>query len=240
MALPRPDNTPVAATQQRPIRLGLDEHLSLFGMTGSGKTYRAKMLLRAVPRKIVLDSKHTYHDIGAKYVRKYEPSVPYQVFRASDDIERYDDYLRAAWRDNRPVVIYVDEVFDLSASSRNLTKALGRFIREGRERHQRVWMASQQPSNIPSIVFTESTHIFAFYINWSGHREKIEQFTGDGMADGIARLQGHDYYYFSTLERFPRFRAAAWDTQETIVAQSVALPRRPWWERLKERMRDHA
>lgn len=238
MALPaRPPSDPYASL---PIRLGLDEHIALFGMTGSGKTFRAKMILRAVPRKIVLDSKHTYRDVGARIVRRYSPWLPYQVFRAGDDLDAYDAFLRDAWRDRRPVTLYVDETFDLSSSSRNLVRPLGRFIREGRERHQRVMLASQQPSNIPSVVFTESTHIFAFYINWAGHREKVEQFTGDGMADGIARLQGHDYYYFSTHERVPRYRAAAWDTAETIVAQSVTVPRRHWWAGLWGRVRGHA
>jgi len=39
------------------MHIGIDEHVAIFGMTGTGKTYLARRLLAVVPRVIVLDPK---------------------------------------------------------------------------------------------------------------------------------------------------------------------------------------
>lgn len=219
-------------------RIGPSDHLAIFGMTGTGKTYLARSLLRAVPRRVVLDPKHMYHDDAARVVREYDHKHPYQIYRAGDDIDAYDHYLRAVWDDGRPTVIYVDEVADLARSTRVLSRQLSRAIREGRQRHIRVWSASQRPADIPSVVFTEASHIYCFYLSYEGDRRKVERFTGDGIAEGVANLRGHEYYYWSVRGRVPRYHAPLARRGAVAVGRITRLPRRSLWRGLREALSD--
>jgi hypothetical protein len=179
------------------LSIGPTDRVALFGMTGTGKTTRARLLLAACPRTVILDPKGTYHDGRAQRVTRYERRTPHQLFRAGDDRQAYEDYLSALWRDGQPCVVYVDEVADLASSSRVLSRQLSRAIREGREVGIRVWSATQRPADIPSVIFTEADHIWTFYLSYEGDREKVQRFTTDGMADRIDLLRGHDSWYFS-------------------------------------------
>lgn len=186
------------------ITLRADEHLACFGMTGSGKTYRLERLIAAraaSSRVLCIDPKGEFWIKGAKLVNTYSKRHAIQIYRpdleetAEAEVDQYDRIFRAAWRDGRPLTIYIDELNATLPGPQSCLRSLERIYRQGRSRGITVWAASQRPKDIPSVAFTESTHIISFWLGWRNDAEKVESFTYKGVADQILALPWHHALY---------------------------------------------
>lgn len=186
------------------ITIADDEHVFVCGMTGSGKSYRARLMLRARAahsRVLVIDPKNEFWVPGAKVVRRYSRRHRVQIYRpdledgALEEVEQYDALFRAVWRDGRPITVYVDELNATLPGPQSCLRSLERLYRQGRSRRITVWASTQRPKDIPSLAFTESTHILSFWLNWAADAEKVETFTYRGVAAQIAALDWHHALY---------------------------------------------
>src|SRR5690348_2991760 len=103
------------------IRIADDEHVAVFGRTGSGKTYRSLSLLDYVPRWVIVDPKWGINprrwgkSVPAR--TRLDPKLPRQILRPPlaliGDPAEYDHYEREitrAFLAGGPRVVYVDEV----------------------------------------------------------------------------------------------------------------------------------
>lgn len=223
------------------FRLRLDEHMFVCGQTGSGKTYRAERLLRAraqLSRVIIIDPKAEFWLPGAKLVGSYSKRHKVQIFRpdlgeyADDEVSQYDRIFRAIWADGRPITVYVDELNATLPGPQSALRSLERMYRQGRSKQIAVWASTQQPVNIPSVAFTESTHILAFYMSFEGHAEKVERFTYRGVADQIMNLQWHHSLYCCTRRRIRQELPPEFPTD--VVPLSPPSPDQlPFWPRFR-------
>ena len=189
------------------VRIGDDEHVAVFGRTGSGKTYRSLSLLDHVPRWVIVDPKWGID--GARYPRvpyrqKFDGRAPRQVLRpplslVGDPLEYawYEAQITRAFLAGGPRVVYVDEVANISRNTQRLNRGFDRVLRLGRQRRVTGWSGTQRPALIPSNVFTEASHFFVFRLTYDRDREKVASFTDGRVIDLLRQLRGHDCVYWS-------------------------------------------
>lgn len=182
------------------ITIRASDRVCFFGRTGSGKTTLARAFLRAVPRFVVLDAKHTFRMRNVPISSEYNRFRARQVVRLPYDAEDWEGVMRRIWR-RRRTLLYVDETTLVNeAYGSRLSPQLGRAIRTGRELGIGVWIGSQRPKDIPSAIFTEAEHFFIFQLNWHEDRKKVVSFTNTDLMDDLERLHGHQFLYYSVLE----------------------------------------
>lgn len=188
------------------------------GRTGSGKTTLARSLLRSCNLPYaVLDPKHRYRDGDVKVGRTFNKKLDEQIIRVdpiggNDELALWDEQIWNIWRESDRI-IYVDEA-TLITPPRSILPELGRAIRTGRERNVAVWVGTQRPKDIPSVVFTEAEHFFLFRLGWEDDRRKVSSFTSpylDPVYDGMmreGRESKHDFVYYGVEDdRLIRCRA---------------------------------
>lgn len=196
------------------IRIADDEHVAVFGRTGSGKTYRSLSLLDYVPRWVIVDPKWGINPARwGKSVQartKFDARVPRQILRPplsliGDPAEYawYEAQITRAFLAGGPRVVYVDEVANISRSSQRLNRGFDRVLRLGRQRRVTGWSGTQRPALIPSNIFTEASHFFVFRLTYDRDREKVASFTDGRVIDLLRQLRGHDCVYWSVYRDDP-------------------------------------
>jgi hypothetical protein len=179
------------------------DRAAFIGATGTGKTVWAKqLLLQRSEAWVVLDSKHGFTLPGIPIRRSYDPQLRHQIVRlpiTQDEVERWQYVILQAFKRGN-VIVYIDELNDINPGPR-LLPALGRALREGRQRRVGVWWGSQRPSNIPIASYSECTHFFVFWLSVDSDRKRVRDFTREGVDDEIAQLRGHDFLYWGIRDR---------------------------------------
>lgn len=189
-----------------------------FGRTGSGKTTLARRLLRSCSLPfVVLDPKHRYEDEGVQVTHAFNRKLSEQIIRVDpigggEELELWDEVIYNVWK-HGDTILYADEA-TLLTPPRSVLPELGRAIRTGRERNVAVWIGSQRPKDIPSVVFTEAEHFFLFRLQWDADREKVASFTSPHVErpyKGMlreGRQAKHDFIYYGVEDdRLIRCRA---------------------------------
>lgn len=177
----------------------IDQRAAFFGKTGSGKTTLAKRLLETSDTDyVILDAKHTVTIPGVKIVKSWNKRLDRQIVRPPNPAtEMYEYYksIMGAWQ-RKNIIIYVDELTLVNPNAVRLSNVLARAIRTGRERKVGVWIGSQRPKQIPSSVFTETDHIYAFRLSYKADRDKVGEFTSDKTRLQLDSVKGHDFVYY--------------------------------------------
>lgn len=181
------------------------------GQTGSGKTTLALKLCMERRYVAALDPKRLldWEGAGFKIFRSFPEycsasvkKVPKRIYRPS--IEELNDgeviaqfyewvYRTGGW------TVYTDEVA-LVAEGQTIPMYMRACLQQGREHGIESWNATQRPTNIPSVIMSESEHVYTFRLKMEGDRDKVSkmcQINPDLMAtlpDGRS-LPKHVFYY---------------------------------------------
>lgn len=185
------------------------------GMTGSGKTFRAtEFLERAWSRipQVVVDPKGTFEGHGS-VEWEYRSDLPHDWERQIRRVRRpkhlrvvirpelMDDMRRNATLnsiyqrifDAGDCLVYLDEVEQLCYGNRaHIT--LTNLVKLGRQKLISVWAGTQRPAGVPRMFFSESDHLFTFYLIDEEDRKRIRQFMGPAGLE-IPGPGKHDFWY---------------------------------------------
>lgn len=175
------------------------DRAAFVGQTGSGKTTLARFMLMPRPYVVVFDAKglidwpnyrvctHLSELTEAKENRLiYKP-----VYEELQDEEIRDEafewiYLR------KNTTLYIDEIYAWSKGD-VYPWHLGACLTRGRERGIQVFIATQRPSRVPQVMFSESEHVYCFNLKMPQDRERMRDITG--LADESLRLPKHEFWY---------------------------------------------
>jgi hypothetical protein len=172
----------------------------LVGMTGSGKTTLARKMLELRTFVVALDYKRTLkwpeYQLCQSLRELEKATFPRLVYRpnmvdfaSEDNTEKLWEWLYK--RGN--TTIYVDETA-LSVDARSLPLYYRACLMQGREHNIEVWSATQRPLDIPSIVGSESEHVYAFRLRLPQDRKRVEELTGI-QSNKIAALTKRQFMY---------------------------------------------
>ena len=185
-----------------------NQRVGVFGQTGSGKTeLMKKMFLPKLHRFLLHDPKFEHN--GRKAIYCHTPKdvlkawdmdktkIVYQPY--SSEISDFDTICYYIFQKGNEVLI-LDEVTYVVKNAQSVSKWFGNIIRLGRGRNIGCISLSQRPMDIPSIIISESQHIFAFYLALKGDRDKIAGVVGD-EALKLKDVPIYHYLYYAPMQR---------------------------------------
>ena len=175
------------------------------GQTGSGKTTLARYLARYRTFFVGIFPKGplSAHGWAGTLVKSLDAlgrlktlEHPRILYAPNVDELSDPDALDAffAWvyeREN--TTLYIDELYAVTRGD-IAPPALVACYTRGREKNVETWGATQRPSRVPQIAFTEAEHVYCFRLRAPQDRERVEQLAGID-ADAIALLPKYDFFY---------------------------------------------
>lgn len=178
-----------AKRSRRPgqIQALLADRWYILGLTGSGKSYFAKRLIRNLARLFpvaclyILDSKGGDDFAGFPgLIETPEPPRPLsgrsriQVWRPpDDDFNAYDAWLGGILKARRPCIILIDELSSLAKgqSGQDYPPNFAKVMKQGRSLGLCCVVLSQEAAYIPRQVKTQATHFVYFGVQDDPHGE---------------------------------------------------------------------
>lgn len=156
----------------------------LVGMTGSGKTTLARLLLEPFRYVAVIDPKGLLDWKGYERTTKLRETLRSKadkiIYAPEADELRNESYIDAffAWVYHRKnTFLYIDEVYAVSYRN-EIPPHYHSILTRGRERGNGLLSATQRPMLIPNVIMSESENWYVFRLNMEGDRKKIEQAIG--------------------------------------------------------------
>lgn len=206
------------------FRISPADRVSIVGKTGTGKSVLAKRLLEAMAKEaeklnfyypiIILDNKgslKTFAGFG-KRIRKLRdlkpslakelPIIVYSPQEGERDVAHYSGFFEFLYNLNEPMLVYVDE-FTLLGRGENIPEYVERFYKQGRERLQALWGATQNPVYLPHDFLSQADHYFIFDLLTKADRERVAAMAGDPLKK--RPNDKHGFWYFSVSERDPEY-----------------------------------
>lgn len=206
-----------------PFYISPTDRVSILGKTGSGKSVLTKRLLAEMKRQaesfpfyypiIVLDQKgqpKTFRGFGKRVKtlknlwreidREKEPILVYSPIPEENNLEGADRFFRELYESDLPNLTYVDEL-TLATDKNKPLKHYEMYMKQGRERLQSLWQATQNPIFVPHDFFSNADHFFVFDLLLDEDRKKIAGFAGKEVLERPA--DKHGFWYYSVSERNP-------------------------------------
>lgn len=179
---------------------GPTDRAAFVGQTGSGKTTLAENVCRLRPYVVVLDSKGTVawkgyelHSSLSTLVASKAPKLIYRpVFEELSSDETMDLFFQWVFQ-RKNTTLYVDEIYSV-AHGDVYPPHYGACLTRGREVGVVVYTATQRPAFVPQIMFSESEHVYCFYLKMPRDRERVEAMTGIDKRE-IHSLPKHQFLY---------------------------------------------
>jgi DNA helicase HerA-like ATPase len=181
-----------------------NDRISIFGRTGSGKTFFVKnWLLPHYTNYIFWDVKHENRDIEHEVIlntpaelkdgiTQYQ-KILYQPTNIKLDKD-FDAICEIIFK-NKNTALYVDEASKISIPNR-INPWHNTIITQGRTYNVGIINASQRPRIIHNTLISESEHLFIFSLNLETDIIKIKQSIGDA-SDDIRFLPEHYVLYYN-------------------------------------------
>jgi len=176
-----------------------DEHVIIFGQSGTGKSTFAEYLLKNYLRDKPFwlwdySDEHKIEGVPSVYGvenLKYKSAV-YKLVEGSDD--EFEAFcVKAMTFTNLTVVI--EEVQEY-ASKFGLPASLARLVRTGRRRGIAYISISQRPAEIHNAIVSNSHHRFIFRLDLPTDIEYLEKWIRCPK-EVIQRLPNYHFYYYS-------------------------------------------
>lgn len=197
------------------ISIKTSEHVFITGQTGTGKSLVAEVYLAGYPNVIKLDTKGEYYERTKAGVTAWRGLVQDRDFTVVHTLaelnqseynkiiyvpeheemneEHYDALMKYIYeREN--TILWIDELMEVCPSPTRYPAYLKALMTRGRSKEAVVWACTQRPTDIPSIVFGNSTHFFVFAMQLPQDRDKLVKSTGEPTF--YNQPEGHDFYYW--------------------------------------------
>jgi hypothetical protein len=202
------------------LRMRPGEHITIVGVTGSGKSVLARMLLRRRDYVAVLGTKNRDPELYGAFMRdgyvlveRFDAEPPpgrsriiYRPRMSTPD-EAGLDAQRTAFRRMLTEVyevgrwtLYADEVWYLT-NRLNLATILETFWTAGRSLEITLVASTQLPVSIPLLAFDQATHLFLFRNTDRRRIDRMAEFAGanrEVVRAVIPRLPQHEFLYVNT------------------------------------------
>lgn len=206
------------------FKISPSDRVSIVGKTGSGKTYLARRLLSGMALEakklpfyypvIILDNKghmETFRGFG-KRIRRLKnlkgalvssvPIITYTPDETEQNEKYYTGFFDFLYKLNMPMLVYVDELA-LVGKGNDMPESYEKFMKQGRERMQSLWAATQNPVFVAHDFFSNADHFFIFDLMLETDRNKMASFAGAPVKERPD--DKHGYFYFSTDSRNPDY-----------------------------------
>lgn len=181
--------------------------LSLFGRSGSGKTYLGKWFVQRSPgRWVILDTKHDPGYDGREWIKRsgltsigelmdlwrdYKTVVVRPSARQTN-VVTMDGYLEYLHEGLENFGLFIDETYQVTGL--NEGPGLRGLVTRGRAKGQGVIMGSQRPSRLPLFCFTESNAYACMSLSLEADRKKVAEWTGKKIF--LQPMEPRDWRYY--------------------------------------------
>lgn len=204
-----------------------DQRVLITGMTGSGKTFLARQLLRGVNRLVVLDPKGMLRDAddeppdetwnltewSESGVKKLMGGDPVRMRVAAPLNGDWSEYLWAVYKAGN-VVLYIDEMYGVVPIGKRAPDALTAIYTRGRELGIGAIGATQRPVWVPLEIISESEWLFIFRLRLDDDRRRMASLTGPEIMNPVPDRFG--FWTYNVL----------WDSPIYTPQLEIARPQR--------------
>ena len=157
---------------EKTMKINLGEHITVVGITGTGKTYFSRnALLPIFQRVLVIDTEeYDFEDfpivkqssIGQLVKTDYRFAA--KVVLSPEDTEEIEDICLTLLKHGHDMVVYIDEITDFSDAHR-IPKMLKALIRKARKRKISVVVGTQRPQMLNLDFLANSMHNIYFFMS---------------------------------------------------------------------------
>lgn len=195
-----------------------NEHVSIFGMTGSGKTFLAKAYLKGYKNIVIHDPKGTFN--FQPFLTEEQESKMVEYAYSLDELDgallrgskhptgikiiyrpSMDEFERESWEvffewcfHKGNMIVVVDECADITTST-YIPKYYKAILTKGRELGISVWSLSQRPAGISQWIFSQTTHTFIFKLPKESDRKRL--YENIGYKEVLTAPRKFEFYYYN-------------------------------------------
>lgn len=205
-----------------PYHIKTSEHVFICGQTGTGKSVLAEVYLAGYPNVVKLDTKGEYFErkkAGQVAWRGLVEDEDYTVVFHLEDLmnvetgkmiyvpditemdQDYYDKLMKWIYERENTILWIDELMEVAPSPFRYPFHLKALYTRGRSKNAVVWACTQRPSDIPAIVFGNSTHFFVFTMQLPQDRRKLSESTG--LPQFMQQPNGYNFWYWKVGQENP-------------------------------------
>lgn len=190
------------------------QHVTIVGMTGSGKTTLARTLLDRRTWRIMLVTKaddltwRGWRTVSRVDQIRHQPAerpgeqdrgTSWRLYpRGADATAQYRAAFGKAWTEG-DWCLYVDEAFHIEHMG--LKRQLEQLLTQGRSEKVSVVCGVQRPSWVSRFVFSEATHIFSFQMGDGRDLKAIRDGVSDAFAEAVRGLGQYEFVYYHKITR---------------------------------------
>lgn len=213
---------------------GTDEHLSVIGQNGSGKTQLAAWVLSraAFDRMpwVIIDYKREQlfsRVPGIKLLGSFRGHPPWKVPKHPGvyilqpepwEKSELEDFLYTVWRKGK-CGVYIDEAHMLPKQDEGAFQAL---LTQGRSKKIPMIVLTQKPSWVSRFIFSEAKYFSIFHLNDRRDKKTVEEFAPIDLDEPLEQFHS---YWFDTSQRHTFLLDPVPDASKIISDINARLPR---------------
>jgi hypothetical protein len=197
------------------MKLRRDEHGSITGSTGSGKSFFAKHIFDMYPRAIFYDLKHDpdHTEFRRNYSIAKTPARMVALLkqgkthvwimpRSGKDLKEIqkilDGYMKICYRQGN-IAVFIDEAANVTNSS-TISSYHFQCLSMGRSRGIAVIDVTQKPVHVNNSIYSEASWHALFRLTVESHRDKIAGIVGKETAEKLKTIEKHHFYFVHNEE----------------------------------------